>query len=101
MLATARRHALDPHTISEEAARGLEDRFDLRRLDFEPRVYYRLTSSWLELTVRFVFKDHGTRAVKDQMARDILEGFDAAGIAVASAGLRIEGLPRSCRGMEA
>ncbi len=92
MLAAAQRRTLDPATISEEAARGLQHRFDLHRLDFEPRVFYRLTSNWLELTVRFMFKDHGTRSVKDQMARDILDGFDAAGITVASAALRIDGL---------
>jgi len=92
MLEAARRRTLDPSTISEEAAQSLQRRFDLHRLDFEPRVYYRLTSNWLELTVRFVFKDHGTRAVKDQMARDILDGFDVAGIAVATAALRIDGV---------
>jgi len=92
MLEAARRRTLDPGTISEEAAQSLQRRFDLHRLDFEPRVFYRLTSNWLELTVRFVFKDHGTRAVKDQMARDILDGFDAAGIAVATAALRIDGV---------
>ncbi len=92
MLEAARRRTLDPSTISEEAAQSLQRRFDLHRLDFEPRVFYRLTSNWLELTVRFVFKDHGTRAVKDQMARDILDGFDAAGIAVATAALRIDGV---------
>jgi len=92
MLEAARRRTLDPGTISEEAAQSLQRRFDLHRLDFEPRVFYRLTSNWLELTVRFVFKDHGTRAVKDQMARDILDGFDAAGIVVATAALRIDGV---------
>lgn len=93
LLEAAGRHALDPRTISEEAARTLERRFDLRRLDFGPRVFYRLTNSWLELTVRFTVADHGTRAIKDQMARDILDGFDAAGIAVASPEYRIVGLP--------
>ena len=97
MLEAARRRTLDPSTISEEAAQGLQRRFDVHRLDFEPRVFYRLTSNWLELTLRFVFKDHGTRAVKDQIARDILDGFDAAGIAVASAALRIDGLPAEAR----
>lgn len=91
MLEATRRRALDPAVISAEAARSLERRFDLHRLDFEPRVFYRLTSNWLELTVRFASKDHGTRAVKDQIARDILDGFDAAGIVVASAALRIDG----------
>ncbi len=90
MLEATRRRALDPAVISAEAAQGLERRFDLRRLDFEPRVFYRLTSNWLELTVRFASKDHGTRAVKDEIARDILDGFDAAGIVVASAALRID-----------
>ncbi len=93
MLEAARRWTLDPSTISEEAAQTLQRRFDLHRLDFEPRVFYRLTSNYLELTVRFVSKDHGTRAVKDQMAHDILDGFDAAGIAVATAALRIDGYP--------
>jgi len=91
MLEAARRRTLDPSTISEEAAQSLQRRFDLHRLDFEPRVFYRLTSNWLELTVRFVVNDHGTRAVKDQMARDLLDGFDAAGIVVATAALRIDG----------
>jgi small-conductance mechanosensitive channel len=45
LLEAARRHAIDPAAISEEAARGLEQRFDLRRLDFEPKVFYRLTSN--------------------------------------------------------
>ncbi len=93
LLEAANRYALDPRTISEEAARTLERRFDLKRLDFEPRVYYRLTSSWLELTVRFVVRDHGTRAIKDMMAREILAGFDAAGITVASPEYRVVGLP--------
>ena len=89
MLEAARRHAVDPASISEEAARGLEQRFDLHRLDFEPKVFYRLTSNWLELSLRFVFKDHGTRTVKDLMARDILDGLDAAGIPVAAMPYRI------------
>jgi small-conductance mechanosensitive channel len=90
LLEAATRHALDPATISEEAARTLERRFDVHRLDFEPRVYYSLTSSALELTVRFVFRDHGTRAVKDQMAREIIDAFEQAGITIAPSAMRIE-----------
>src|SRR4051812_54854 len=63
LLDAARRYALDPATISEEAAATLQRRFDVHRLDFDPRVYYSLSSNYLELTVRFVFRDHGTRAV--------------------------------------
>ena len=91
MLDTARQHALDPETISDAAVHALERRFDLRRLDFAPKVYYRLTSNWLELTLRFVFRDHGTRAVKDLMTRDILAALDERGIKVASTPYRIVG----------
>ena len=91
LLDAARRYALDPATMSEEAAQTLERRFDVRRLDFDPRVYYHLSSRYLELTVRFVFRDHGTRAVKDQMAREIVDAFEQAGITIAPAAMRIEG----------
>ena len=40
-----------------------------------------------------MFRDHGTRVIKDLIARDILAGFEEAGIAVASATYTIVGLP--------
>jgi len=46
----------------------------------QPKVYYRLTDNWLELTVRFVVADHGIRDVKDAMSRDMLAELDAAAI---------------------
>ena len=67
--------------------------FGLKRTDFEPQVYYRLTASWLELTVRFAAVDRGTRSVGDRVARDVLTRFEAAGISVATAEHRIVGLP--------
>jgi hypothetical protein len=51
----------------------------------EPRVYWRLTESWLELSVRFLCTDHGVRDVKDVMSRVILQELDVAGIQIASA----------------
>ena len=47
--------------------------------ELRPRVYYRLTDNWLELTVRFVGPDHGIRELKDAMSREILDAFDEAG----------------------
>ena len=61
--------------------------------DVRPRVYYRLTDNWLELTVRFVVRDHGIRDVKDAMSRDILARLDEAGIGIASATFEIVGVP--------
>ena len=59
-----------------------------------PKVYYRITDNWLELSLRFIAKDHDIRDIKDQMSRDILDEFDKAGIEIASATLDIVGMPR-------
>jgi len=93
LLEAARRHAIDSKAISAEAARTLERRFDLQRLDFEPRVFLRLTSNWLEMNLRFIARDHGTRAIKDLIARDVLDAFDAAGLRIASTPYRIVEMP--------
>jgi small-conductance mechanosensitive channel len=84
LLAAARAHALDPAKVSAEAHRLLEQKYHLARLDFEPRVYYRITDNYLELTIRFVYATHGIRNVKDAMSRDILAGFDSVGLRMAS-----------------
>ena len=93
VLDAARRHAVDPAEISAEAARSLERRFELQRLDFEPRVFFRLLPNWLEMNLRFMSRDHGTRAIKDLIARDVLDGLDRAGLRVASVPYRVVDMP--------
>lgn len=83
LLGAARAHALDPATVSADVHEHLDRKYHLARLDFEPRVYYRITDNYLELTVRFVYGTHGIRNVKDAMSRDILDGFNAAGLRMA------------------
>lgn len=61
--------------------------------DLEPRVFWRLTDNWLELTVRCVVKDRGVREVKDAMSRDIIAAFDQAKIGIASSTYDIVGMP--------
>nr|MBA2723426.1 mechanosensitive ion channel family protein [Methylibium sp.] len=61
--------------------------------EIRPKVYYRLTDNWLELTVRFMVRDHGVRALKDAMSREILGALEEAGIGIASATFEIVGLP--------
>ena len=56
-------------------------------------MFYRITDNWLELTVRFVVGTHQIRGTKDAISRDMLAGFDAAGIGIASATYDIVGLP--------
>ena len=79
--------------MSLEALEEMQRRYVMKAADIKPRVYFRVTDNWLELTVRFVVRDHGIRDVKDAMSRDIVEALDEAGIGVASATLEIVGLP--------
>ena len=61
--------------------------------DPAPKVYWRLTDNWLELTVRFVVPERGVRDIKDRMARYILRELAAAHIEVASTSFAIVGAP--------
>jgi small-conductance mechanosensitive channel len=93
LMEAAGRHSVPVGELSAEALLQMERRYVMRAADIRPRVYYRLTDNWLELTVRFVVKDHGIREVKDAMSRDIVSDLGAAGIGVASATIEIVGLP--------
>ncbi|MEO8813615.1 MAG: mechanosensitive ion channel domain-containing protein [Caulobacteraceae bacterium] len=93
LLEAAHSHALDANSIAAEAKDHLQTRFGVEPIDLEPRVYYRLTDNWLELTVRFVFGTHRIRDAKDAMSRQIIAEFDKAGIGIASATYDIVGLP--------
>ena len=57
--------------------------------EIEPRVYLRLTDNWIELTLRFLAREHGVRDVKNRISRQILQELSAAGIGVASATFEI------------
>lgn len=93
LLDAARRHSLKTAELGRAALDELQRRFATAPADVEPRVYWRLTDNWLELSVRFLCADHGVRDVKDAMSRDILRDLDAAGIEIASATFQIVGLP--------
>lgn len=93
LLEAAHRHALKPDDIDERARERLIRQYHLDSADFSPEVFWRLTDNWLEMTVRFVYKPHGTRSVKSAMAREILAGLDEAGIGIASSTYDIVGFP--------
>ena len=93
LLQAARRHAVAPEAVDQGALRELTRRYFMAVPDAAPRVYYRLTDNWLELTLRFVVPDHGIREVKDAIARDVLRGLKGAGIAVASTTIQLVGEP--------
>jgi small-conductance mechanosensitive channel len=93
LLAVARRHTVSVNDLGAEALQEMQRRYFLKPAEIGPAVYYRLTDNWLELTARFVVAAHGVRECKDAMSRDLLDAFDEAGIAVASATFEVSALP--------
>ena len=87
------RHAGEIEEPARHALRSMQERYTVQTTSTEPRVYYRLTDNWLELTVRFVTEARGVRDLKDAMSRDILNALDDAGIGLASATFELVGMP--------
>ena len=78
------KHALTEKSLGKDEVCRLEDRFGIEVGQVDPRTFWRLTENWLEITVRFLGPDHGIRTIKDQMTREIIAGFDKAGIVIAA-----------------
>ena len=93
LLEVAETHALKLSEVSAVDLEMMRNRYFIPLDDLSPKVYYRITDNWLELTVRFLFNVRGVRDLKDAMSRDILKGFDAAGIGIASATYDVVGFP--------
>jgi small-conductance mechanosensitive channel len=91
--------AADTHTnaIEVEAHAALakfqEKYFLVEAPEVDSRVYVRLTDNWIELSLRFMGRDHGIRGLKDAMYRDILTGLAQAKIDVASGTYAITEFP--------
>ena len=93
MLEAARLHAVDPDTVAADAKDDLQRRFGVEPIDLEPKVFYRITDNWLELSMRFIVATHQIRAMKDAMSRYIVDALEKAEIDVASATYDIVGFP--------
>jgi small-conductance mechanosensitive channel len=89
----ARAHTEGFKSRAEEFSDEMKRVYGHAMSDFEPRVYWRLTDNWLELTLRFLAPVHGVRELKDAISRDILSGLDEEGISVASATYDVVGMP--------
>ena len=82
ILAAGTKYALSPEKIGDEEMNRIKERFGIELDDVRPNVFWRITENWLELTLRFLGPDHGIRGIKDQIAREIIAGFDKHGIAI-------------------
>jgi small-conductance mechanosensitive channel len=93
LLEAAERCALGEDDVPADAMRELQRRYFMKAASVKPKVYWRITDNWVELSVRFVTRTEGIRDVKDQMSRQILDQFDASGIGIASGTYAIVEVP--------
>jgi hypothetical protein len=93
MLGASRRHAIVSKHVEAPELERLERRYGVQIGDIDPRVFWSLVEGWIELTVRFLVSDHGIREVKDRITRDIISGFEQAGIKIATTSYEITELP--------
>lgn len=93
LLEAGKAHAATCESLGREEVERLERRYGVAVGDINPRVYWQFGNDWLELTVRFLSPDHGTREIKDSMTRQILGELGEAGILIASSSYEITALP--------
>jgi small-conductance mechanosensitive channel len=93
LLEVANRHTVRTRDMSEEALKQLANQYFMASPDVSPKVYWRLTDNWIELTVRFIAPTHGVRELKDAMSRDIIDALDRSKIGIASSTYDIVGFP--------
>jgi small-conductance mechanosensitive channel len=84
ILDAANSEAQTAKRMGKEEVKRVEERFGIDAGDIEPKVFWRITEDWLELTVRFLGPDHGIRQIKDQMSRHIVTEFAKANILIAA-----------------
>ena len=93
LLQAAQRHTVQVRDLSKEVLDELGRRYFLPPSDLEPKVYWRLTDNWLEMTVRFIAPAHGVRDLKSAMSREIIQALDEAKIGIASSTYDVVGMP--------
>jgi small-conductance mechanosensitive channel len=72
LLQAAHRHTTTVAKLGQRALDRMRKLYFLHQADIDPRVFYRLTDNWLELTVRFLADAHNVRLVKDAISREVL-----------------------------
>jgi small-conductance mechanosensitive channel len=93
ILNAANEHALRIAELSSNALKELERKYFVKAQQLSPRVYFRITDNWLEMTVQFITETHNIRDIKDKISRQIVSKFHLAGIKIASTTIDIINLP--------
>ena len=74
---------------SQQPRELFEARYDVRLDQAVPKVYWRITNDWLDLTLRYLAPERGTREIKDAINRTIINEFDASGIELANTTIEV------------
>ena len=93
MLDAVARHAVGPDRFRADDRVRLRERYGLDVGDLTPRAFYEMTDNWIAISVRYLVPDHGSRAARDVIFREVLAAFRAAGISVASGTYAIVQVP--------
>lgn len=94
LLEAAKKHHIGLEKLNKNELDELNRRFYSVNIEpMEPKVYFRLTDNWLELSVRFMTDAHGVRDVKDAISREILAKLEANNIGIASATFDLTNFP--------
>ncbi len=93
LLAAVAKHTEKIQELGEDVLKQLEQRYFMRRSELDPRVYWRLTDNWIEMSVRFLVRPYGIRDLKDKISREIIDQLDAAKIGIASGTYEVVGMP--------
>ena len=93
LIEAATRETVKIEELAETTLKVLQEKFSIGPADLKPHVYMRITDNWMELTVRFLCRDHDIRGVKDRMNREVMGKLDEAKIGIASGTYDIVGLP--------
>lgn len=90
LMETAAAHSVQLEEMGESALEEMRRRYFMPSAEVKPRVYVRLTDNWVELTLRFIAREHGVREIKDELSRELLKRFQEEGLVVASTTLQVE-----------
>ena len=83
---SAARHSLQRSDLGAGVMQRLRRRYFVPadEVSLEPEVFYTLTSSWIELAVRFVVPTYDIRRVKSNISREVATAFAQHGVELAS-----------------
>jgi small-conductance mechanosensitive channel len=94
LLEAGQRHTQPIVDEAREALGQIEGRFFIAEpAEVEPKVYLRMTDNWIELSLRYLARSRGNRALSDAINREVLARMEAEKLEVGSSTYDIVGFP--------